>query len=269
MRRTIPVLSLLVLVVCGPDRGDEPSQQGERYALAVCAAFHDCGCERRYASEGTCVEVLSSRFDRALRDGLVIVEDCFERTVTHAVIDDCGAWGDYPPVEWCQVFRGRARGEPCGSAHRLPGLFAGACDAGLECATSGVCVEAGTTQAPQAKREGDTCEVFAYWSCGSPGLYCAYDGRCRRVQDELGASCDAVRSCGSYSSWYCKGEHMRGHDGVCSEREEMGAPCDHRDFLPCSDGWCDPEESICVPWDNVRWVCRESHLPESGPWPPA
>lgn len=266
MTRRAAVLALVILA-CGPERGEDPSEEGLRYARVTCEAIEDCGCQERFSSPGECQATLSARFDEALADGLVLDERCFDRTLEHPTLNSCGPQGEFGTDEWCTVFQGRGRGEPCRLHNELPLLLATGCDEGLEC-SQGVCVEAEGSLQPVPRTEGDACDPRDGASCRDPNLYCGHNGLCRRKKGQ-GAWCNEAWSCGTVRDLlYCKGEHLQGETGVCSELEPLGAPCDPRDYFPCFDGWCDPAVQACTPWDEAPRVCLASNHPPAGPWPP-
>jgi hypothetical protein len=286
MQHRARLLLIFTCVGCGPETGNpppEPSEEGLRYASALCGAIEGCGCAHWFPSHGACESRYSTYFDEALHSGLTLIPGCLDEF--EEIMAACPSTFDdlielTSPMCVVGLRGGKAEGEPCTRRlHQVPLLQAEECEEGLMCKQyTRTCREIGDwgfpPNNPPERTAGDTCDPSDPWMCHNRDvhLYCAMDGRCREVTP-LGDPCELDRQCQApYRGMgepynYCKGARS-GNPTVCTERAEPGEPCDPQEWDSCAWGhWCSISEERCVS-ESQPPICLDVGL-SLGNWPDA
>ena len=251
-RRKPTFIVLLVLVgACGPNV-EEPAttDDAQRWAAAVCQAAVECDCGLYQqlptdcvasASEGFTglIDDLKYRFNRECFDGRVALLESGE--------DHCSmeTWEG----ESCAVFEGvLPQGAACEPTQDVVfGLVETPCGGGRVC-WKGTCV---APPGPNRERVplGEACSI-ASDPCEAGG-YCAPDGICKALVEEVGGACDAPLACLG-SDLYCSGIDTAGDEGVCMHTALPGDACEEGAPLSCGRGPRACVDGSCV---EVPPVC--------------
>lgn len=292
LRSASRTASLLVVVAgigcgaCGPSVDEDtplelPSEDGRRYAEALCRAIETCGCAQPFDSMADCEAEYHARFDKLLEAKFEVDPGCFDAWIENINADPCHAETPPPGEPFpCASLRGaKERGDSC-EAHLglIPlgvdvwPLRADECGEGLSCLYA-VCSETpGTNDSNPGWNdlaEGEACgPTYLVGFCPTRSkLYCDATERVCRVRKPLGAECSPGECewCteGGGPPLYCQGA-TETSSGTCAQMPPIGEPCDPLDTVvcgSCSDvGWCDPATSTCTEGRAPR-LCSQIAAP--------
>ena len=250
---------------CGPSIDEDntpelPSEEGRRYAGALCEAIETCGCAKSFDSVDACETEYHARFDKLLEAGFEVARECFDAWLDDINADPCGEQVSPPTASFpCgSLRRGKKKGAAC-EAHlglvplgvEVFPLLADECGDGLTCFDAR-CVETppGTWTLLGA---GDPCGATYADRCPWRVMYCdATEGVCSD-RKALGAECSPGECEGCEGdggeSLYCQGA-TPSSPGTCATRPLLAESCDPLDIVACggcgSIGWCDPATATCV-----------------------
>lgn len=266
------VTTLIAGVACGPTINDDPpelpSEEGRRYASAMCKALETCGCAQWHDSSDACETEYRSRFDRLLESGFRVDPECFEAWIDDAATDPCNEQHDASgELDSCRPLRGRkGKGASCEAYLELVPLGVDECNDGLVCRNA-QCVDAPPTDGTPLVElaENEPCGPTYDGVCrGAVDLYCDLrDGVCRRTVPN-GAECLDSSSCASCTATaderaYCS-RPGPGERGVCDRVPGLGEPCDPMDALACGGcgdtALCDHATETCVE-GRVSLLCAQ------------
>lgn len=288
IRRRVGHASALLIAVaafgcgaCGPSVDDDkppelPSEEGRRYAEALCKAIETCGCAQPFGTMDACETEYRARFDNLLEAKFDVSRECFEGWLDDIQADPCGAELPPPgdPFPCASLRGGKKKGASC-RAHL--GLVPLGIDVwplrADECGTGLSCLDAQCVETPQTNEigtfgmlgEGDPCGP-TYLAFCTPWreLYCdSTEGVCRE-RKPLGAECSSAWGCEACDgdvgdSLHCEGATPTG-PGTCAVLPRVGEPCDPMAMVACgacdNEGWCDPATSTCVQGDAPRLCTR-------------
>jgi hypothetical protein len=271
---------------CGPtvddyDPPDLPSEEGGRYAEALCKAVDTCGCALPLESGSDCEGEYHARFDKLLEAGFVVASECFEGWLGDIGADPCDAEIPPPgdPFPCASLRGGKKEGEAC-KAH--VGLIPLGADVwplrADECGDGLSCLYAKCTETPAANdsnpgwdelAEGEACgATYLVGFCSTQrDLYCDLaEGVCR-TRRPLGDACSAGECEGCSADGgqplFCQGATATS-SGTCAPTPRIGEPCDPGDMVACGGcgdvAWCDPASSTCVDGRAPR-LCSQISYP--------
>lgn len=256
---------------CGPTTANEPpieipSEEGRRYAGALCQAIDACGCARVFATRAECEDEYGKRFDELLTAGLRVSPDCFEAWLQAIETDPCLGNTDLAEVFACAAVQGNARAGARCAAHVGFALGVEECNDGLTCQDASCKAKPQSNEVPWIELgEGAACGPSYVGFCRRDDLYCnPSEGVCRE-RVPLGSECfdGGCESCTAPDggTLYCQGA---GPDsaGVCAPLPRVGESCDPLDTADCGTcgdvGWCDPASNTCVS-GRAPILCRQVH----------